>query len=57
MEVHQAEKVNGVYEQKITIYYHCIGSIEIPGMIPDVRIDMNTRKGVNVTYITSKRAI
>jgi hypothetical protein len=56
IEVHQADKINGVYEQKVVIYYHCIGSIEIPDMIPDVRIDMNTRKGVNISYTTSKRA-
>lgn len=57
IEVHQAEKVDSVHVQKITIYYHCIGSIEIPDLIPDVRIDMNTRKGVNVTYLPYKKAI
>ncbi|WP_156991155.1 DUF4368 domain-containing protein [Caproicibacter fermentans] len=27
IEVHQAEKVNGIYVQKLTIHYNCIGSI------------------------------
>lgn len=30
IEVHLAEKMNGVYVQKLTTYYNCIGSIEIP---------------------------
>ena len=27
IEVHQSEKVNGVYVQKLTIHYNCVGSI------------------------------
>jgi len=30
VEVHHAEKVDGVHRQKLTIYYNCVGSIEIP---------------------------
>lgn len=30
IEVHQAEKVNGVWEQRLTIRYNCIGTIDIP---------------------------
>ncbi|MBQ2072612.1 MAG: DUF4368 domain-containing protein [Oscillospiraceae bacterium] len=25
IEVHQAEKIDGVWEQHLTIHYHCIG--------------------------------
>jgi len=34
IEVHQAGKVNGVHVQKLTIHYNCVGSIEIPGILP-----------------------
>ena len=59
IEVHQAEKVNGVHVQKLTIHYNCVGSIEIPDLLllsePDVL--MQTRKGVAVSYATSQKAI
>ena len=58
IEVHQAEKVNGVYVQKLTIHYNCIGSIEIPDVSslqePDVLIQ--TRKGVAVSYSQAQMA-
>ena len=36
--------------QIITIYWNCIGAIEIHDMpkIPDVDVTVNTRKGINV---------
>ncbi len=52
IEVHQAEKVDGVWEQKLTIHYNCVGVIDIPAELPlpypDVSV--NTRRGVTVTY-------
>lgn len=52
IEVYPAEKVNGVWEQKLTIHYNCIGVINIPDTLPlpypDVSV--NTRKGVVVNY-------
>jgi len=52
IEVHQAEKVNGVFVQKLTIYYNCIGSIEIPDIstLPEPDVLIQTRKGVAVSY-------
>lgn len=52
IEVHQAEKVNGEYFQKLTIHYNCIGSIAIPDVLPlpMPEITVNTRKGVYVNY-------
>lgn len=30
IEVHQAEKIDGVWEQRLTIHYNCVGTIFIP---------------------------
>ncbi len=55
IEVHHTEIIDGVKTQKIVIYYNCIGAIEIPEEvpIPDAEIKMQTRKGVEVTYMSS----
>ena len=52
IEVHQAEKVDGVWEQKLTIHYNCIGVIDIPAelSLPYPEVSVNTRKGVTVCY-------
>ena len=51
IEVNQAEKVNGVQVQRLTIYYNCIGSLTIPQQLLDApNVTMQTRKGVHVTY-------
>ena len=52
IEVHQAQKADGAYAQRLTIHYNCVGVIEIPKAlplpVPDVTV--NTRKGVLVSY-------
>lgn len=50
IEVHQAEKVDGLWRQRLTIRYNCIGAIEVPDTLTLPEITMQTRKGVNVTY-------
>ena len=52
IEVHQAEKVDDVWEQRLTIHYNCIGVIDIPDELPlpHPEISVNTRKGVSVSY-------
>jgi len=52
VKVHQAEKVEGVHKQKLTIYYNCVGSIEIPELLPlpQPEVLIKTRKGVTVSY-------
>jgi len=52
VEVHQTEKIDGVHHQKLTIHYNCIGSIEIPDVLPLPlpEVMVNTRKGVAVSY-------
>ena len=58
IEVHQAEKVNGVYVQKLTIHYNCISSIEIPDVssLPEPDVLIQTRKGVAVSYSQAQMA-
>ncbi len=58
IEVYNAEKIDGVWEQRLRIHYNCVGEIIIPKMlplpIPDVTV--NTRKGVFVNYIPAEIA-
>ena len=58
IEVHQAEKVDGVWQQKLTIHYHCVGVVSIPQALPLPMPDitMNTRKGVYVSYVPAEEA-
>ena len=59
IEVHQAEKIDGEWVQKLTIHYNCVGAIFIPDIfplpVPDVSV--NTRKGVVVNYAPCQIAI
>ncbi len=59
IEVHQAEKIDGKWVQKLTIHYNCVGAIFIPDIfplpVPDVSV--NTRKGVVVNYAPCQIAI
>ena len=59
IEVYQAEKVDGIWQQRLRIHYHGIGSILIPEYlsIPNCEVTMNTRKGVNVQYSPLKSNI
>ena len=59
IEVHQAEKIDGVWVQKITIHYNCIGVIALPSdlALPTPDITVNTRKGVYVTYMPDTKAV
>ncbi len=58
IEVYHAEKIDGVWEQRLRIHYNCVGEITIPKMlplpIPDVSV--NTRKGVFVNYTPAEIA-
>lgn len=53
IEVFNAEKVDGVWQQRLIIHYNCIGSIEIPDVLPlpAPEVSVNTRKGVIVNYM------
>ena len=59
IEVFNAEKIDGVWEQRLRIHYNCVGTIEIltvlPLPIPEVSV--NTRKGVVVNYAPCELAV
>ena len=48
IEVYHAEKQDGVTNQRVVIYYNCIGAFDVPDRrkIPEADIIMETRKGV-----------
>ena len=52
IEVFNAEKIDGVWEQRLRIHYNCVGTIEIPTVLPlpIPEVSINTRKGVVVNY-------
>ena len=47
-----------VFQQKLTVYYNCIGAIETPDelAIPQAEVLINTRKGVAVSYLVNSDA-
>ena len=59
IEVFNAEKVNGIWEQRLRIHYNCVGTIEIPSALPlpTPDVSVNTRKGVVVNYAPCDVAI
>jgi hypothetical protein len=56
--VHQRQKVGGVDEQKVEIFYNCVGKIEIPALakIPQTEVRIPTRKGVALSYSQSQKS-
>ena len=50
IEVFNAEKIDGVWEQRLRIHYNCVGTIEIPTVLPlpIPEVSVNTRKGAVV---------
>ena len=52
IEVHQAEKIDGEWVQKLTIHYDSVGALFIPDTeaLPTPEVTVNTRRGVYVTY-------
>ena len=59
IEVHHAEKIDGVHVQKLTIHYNCVGKIEIPNILPlpQPEVLIQTRKGVAVSYPNSQQVV
>jgi DNA invertase Pin-like site-specific DNA recombinase len=51
IEVYQAEKIDGIYVQKLTIHYNCIGTIDVPDIpyLAPQKVHIQTRKGVAVS--------
>ena len=59
IEVFNAEKIDGVWEQRLRIHYNCVGTIEIPTVLPlpIPEMSVNTRKGVVVNYAPCELAV
>ena len=59
IEVFNAEKIVGVWEQRLRIHYNCVGTIEIPTVLPlpIPEVSVNTRKGVVVNYAPCELAV
>ena len=52
IQVHQAEKADGVWRQRLTIHYNCVGAITLPdaATIQAPHFTMNARQYVYVAY-------
>ena len=59
IEVYHAEKQDGVTNQRVVIYYTCIGAFDVPDRrkIPEADIIMETRKGVALSYAPEQVAV
>ena len=57
IEVYHAEKQDGVTNQRVVIYYNCIGAFDVPDRrkIPETDIIMETRKGAALSYAPENR--
>ena len=59
IEVYHAEKQDGITNQRVVIYYNCIGDFDVPDRrkIPEADIIMETRKGVALSYAPEQVAV
>ena len=59
IEVYHAEKQDGVTNQRVVIYYNCIGAFDVPDRrkIPETDIIMEMRKGVALSYAPEQVAV
>ena len=59
IEVYHAEKQDGITNQRVVIYYNCIGAFDVPDRrkIPEADIIMETRKGVALSYAPEHLAV
>ena len=54
-----AVKEDGITNQRVVIFYNCIGAFEVPDRrkIPEADIIMETRKGVALSYAPEQVAV
>ena len=59
IEVYNAERIDGEWVQRLRIHYNCVGTIEIPTVLPlpIPEVSVNTRKGVVVNYAPCELAV
>jgi len=53
--VHHRQRIDGVDEQTVEIFYNCVGPVTVPDMkkIPQTEVCIPTRKGVAVSYASA----
>ena len=59
IDAYPTVKEDGITNQRVVIFYNCIGAFEVPDRrkIPEADIIMETRKGVAVSYAPSQVAV
>ena len=59
IDVYPAVKDDGVTNQRVVIFYNCIGAFEVPDRrkIPEQDILLETRKGGALSYVPSPVAV
>ena len=59
IDVYPAVKEDGVTNQRVVIFYNCIGAFEVPDRrkIPERDILLETRKGVALSYAPAQIAV
>ena len=59
IDVYPAVKEDGITNQRVVIFYNCIGAFEVPDRrkIPEQDILLETRKGVALSYAPAQIAI
>ena len=59
IEVYHAEKQDGITNQRVVIYYNCIGAFDVPDRrkIPEADMIMEMRKGVALSYAPEQVAV
>ena len=57
--IHHRQRIDSVDEQRVEIFYNCVGKIEIPDLkrIPQSEILIPTRKGVALSYSQSQKTV
>ncbi|MCL2433409.1 MAG: DUF4368 domain-containing protein, partial [Clostridia bacterium] len=58
IEVFQAEKIDGIWQQRLRIHYNCVGALSIPEQptLPKPAVQIQTRRGVQVSYTPADTA-
>ncbi|MCL2838529.1 MAG: DUF4368 domain-containing protein [Oscillospiraceae bacterium] len=56
IEIHHAERIDGVNMQSLIIHYNCMGYVDIPNKkeLPEVDVTVGTRQGVVTNYLPAK---
>ena len=56
--VHHRVRVDGMDEQRIEIFYNCVGAVNLPDLkhVPQVEVSVPIRKGVTAHYTSSQKS-